>query len=226
MEINGLNEYIIPQLFYFDDFVVFDIGMNRAYASLKFANFDNCSRVYGFEIDKFTYERAIDNIKLNPKLDNKITTYNIGLSDENNTVDLYCIDGYDGLNTMISDFTNVQPSLKHFKENLNLKTAEVKMASEIISNIIESDQIISKKVLKIDTEGAEYKIINDLIKSGLITQMDVILGEGHNFSDDDFNEDLLNFGFVPIKLNVESFTYSFAYVKKEYYNFWPNSPTF
>ncbi|WP_407432348.1 FkbM family methyltransferase [Methanobrevibacter sp.] len=224
MEVNGLNEYIIPQLFYFDDFVVFDIGMNRAYASLKFANFDNCSKVYGFEIDEFTYQIALDNIKLNPKLENKIKTYNFGLSDEIETVDLYYIDGYDGLNTMIQDFTNIQPVLEHFEDKINVKQAEVKIASEVISDIIKSDNITAKKILKIDTEGAEYKIISDLLKSNLLSQMDVILGEGHNIDDNNFHQDLLNLGFVAIKLNIEEVTYSFAYVKKEYYKFWPNMP--
>ena len=217
MEVNGLNEYIIPQLFYFDEFVVFDIGMNRAYASLKFANFDNCSKVYGFEIDEFTYQVALDNIKLNPKLKNKIKTFNFGLSNEIETVDLYYIDGYDGLNTMIEDFTEVQPVLNHFEEEIKVKKSEVKIASEIISDIIKTDKINAKKVLKIDTEGAEYKIISDLLKSGLLSQMDVILGEGHNIKDNNFTDDLLNLGFVPIKLNIEEVTYSFAYVKKDYY---------
>lgn len=225
MEVNGLNEYIIPQLFYFDEFVVFDIGMNRAYASLKFANFDNCSKVYGFEIDEFTYQVALDNIKLNPKLKNKIKTFNFGLSNEIETVDLYYIDGYDGLNTMIEDFTEVQPVLNHFEEEIKVKKSEVKIASEIISDIIKTDKINAKKVLKIDTEGAEYKIISDLLKSGLLSQMDVILGEGHNIKDNNFTDDLLNLGFVPIKLNIEEVTYSFAYVKKEYYKYWPNMPT-
>lgn len=225
MEVNGLNEYLIPQLFYFDDFVVFDIGMNRAYASLKFANFDNCSKVYGFEIDEFTYQIALDNIKLNPKLENKIKTFNFGLSDEIETVDLYYIDGYDGLNTMIKDFTKVQPVLDHFEEKINVKQAEVKIASDVISDIIKSDKISAKKILKIDTEGAEYKIISDLLKSGLLSQMDVILGEGHNIKENNFTDDLLNLGFVPVKLDIEEVTYTFAYVKKEHFKFWPNMPT-
>ncbi|MBQ2831607.1 FkbM family methyltransferase, partial [Methanobrevibacter sp.] len=224
MEINGLNEYVIPQLYQFEDFVVFDIGMNRAYASLKFANFDNCSHVYGFEIDEFTYERAVDNINFNPSLASKIKPYNFGLSDKDEFVDLYYLDGYDGLNTMISEFTNIQPSLRVFKDNLKVKSVEVKNTTDVISKIIKSDNIDSNIVLKIDTEGAEYKIINDLIESGLINKMDVILGEGHMFSDEDFKDKLNNLGFCEIKWDIESFTYSFAYVKQEYYNFWPNIP--
>ena len=199
--------------------------MNRAYASLKFANFDNCSKVYGFEIDEFTYQVALDNIKLNPRLKDKIMTYNFGLSDDIETVDLYYIDGYDGLNTMIEEFTKVQPVLDHFEKEIKVKQAEVKIASDVISEIIEKDGITAKKILKIDTEGAEYKILSDLLKSGLLSQMDVILGEGHNISENNFTDDLLNLGFVPVKLHIEEATYSFAYVKKEYFKFWPNMPT-
>ena len=90
---------------------------------------------------------------------NKIKTFNFGLSNEIETVDLYYIDGYDGLNTMIEDFTEVQPVLNHFEEEIKVKKSEVKIASEIISDIIKTDKINAKKVLKIDTEGAEYKII-------------------------------------------------------------------
>ena len=113
MEVYGLNEYSIPQLYLFDDFVVFDIGMNRAYAALNFAKYKNCSHVYGFEIDKNTYDIALDNINLNPDIKNKIIPFNLGLSDCDDIVDLYYIEGYDGLNTIIPEFTNVQPSLKY-----------------------------------------------------------------------------------------------------------------
>ena len=44
-EVIGFDGYSVPQLYMFDDFVVFDVGMNRAYASLRFAQFENCSAV-------------------------------------------------------------------------------------------------------------------------------------------------------------------------------------
>ena len=104
MEIYGLNEYMLPIFYKLEDFIVFDIGMNRAYATLKFASFNNCSAIYGFEIDKVTYDKAVENILLNPQLSNKIKTFNIGLSDVDEIVDLYYYDGYDGLNTMMPEF--------------------------------------------------------------------------------------------------------------------------
>lgn len=220
MEVYGLNEYSIPQLYSFEDFVVFDIGMNRAYATLNFANYENCSAVYGFEIDKSTYDVALKNINLNPKIKYKIFPYNMGLSDSDEFVDLYYIDGFDGLNTIIPEFTDVQYSLKSNKDILKTKTVEVKKASKVINEILKKVNLNSKIVLKIDTEGAEYKIISDLIDSGLILNFDVILGEGHVFSNDDFWEKLLNLGFKVVKRSNSSSTYSFALVKREYYEFW------
>lgn len=221
MEVYGLNEYSIPQLYLFDDFVVFDIGMNRAYATLNFAKYKNCSCVYGFEIDKNTYDIALDNINLNPDIKNKIIPFNLGLSDCDDIVDLYYIEGYDGLNTIIPEFTNVQPSLKYNEGTLKTKTVEVKKTSPILKDLINKLDSNSKIVLKIDTEGAEYKIIGDLMNSGLISKIDVILGEGHIFSDDDFREDLINLGFKVVKMDQARFSYSFAMVKEEYYKFWP-----
>lgn len=220
-EIEGLNEYIIPQLYLFDNFVVFDIGMNRAYASLKFANFENCSAVYGFEIDDFTYNCALENISLNPNLSKKIFSFNFGLSDKDEFVDLYYLEGYDGLNTMVEDFTKVHNLFKNNKENLKSKKVEVKNSTNVISDILEKNNINANLVLKIDTEGAEYKILKNLIDSNLINRFDVILGEGHIFSDDDFKNNLHDLGFRVIKLDLESYTYSFAFVKEKYFKFWP-----
>lgn len=221
MEVYGLNEYSIPQLHLFDDFVVFDIGMNRAYATLNFAKYKNCSCVYGFEIDENTYDIALDNINLNPDIKNKIIPFNLGLSDCDDIVDLYYIEGYDGLNTMIPEFTNVQPSLKYNEGTLKTKTVEVKKTTPILKELINKLNPNSKIVLKIDTEGAEYKIIGDLIHSGLISKIDVILGEGHIFSDEDFRNDLINLGFKVVKMDEGRFSYSFAMVKEDYYKFWP-----
>ena len=220
MEIYGLGGYSIPQLYYFEDFVVLDVGMNRAYASLSFANFDNCSAVYGFEIDKSTYDVALDNINLNPSIKDKITPFNIGLSDCDEFVDLYYLDGFDGINTMIPEFTDVQPRLKLNKNTLKSKSVEVKKASPILNKIITNVKSNSKIVLKIDTEGAEYKIIRDLIESNLILKIDVILGEGHIFSDENFIDDLKNLGFKTVKLDKEELAYSFALVKEKYYKYW------
>ena len=219
MEVYGLNEYSIPQLYSFKDFVVIDIGMNRAYATLNFANYENCSAVYGFEIDKSVYDVALYNINLNPNIKHKISSFNIGLSDSDELVDLYYIDGFDGINTMIPEFASIQPDLKS-NASVKTKNVQVKKTSPIINKIISKVNADSKIILKIDTEGAEYKIIGDLINSGLISKIDVIIGEGHIFSDENIIDKLVNIGFKIVKMNKSELTYSFALVKEEYYDFW------
>lgn len=219
-EVIGYNGYSIPQLYDFDEFIVFDVGMNRSYTSLWFANFKNCKHVYGFEIDLDTYNKALSNINLNPHLSNKISPYNIGLSNENEEVDLYYVDGCDGVNTMLKEVVELQPELQDEKK-LNKKMVRVKKASEILSKIIEDNNITSKIVLKIDTEGAEYNIISDLIKTNVISKIDVLLGEGHLFKRKHFCDELKEIGFKQIDLQINSVTYNFAFVKEEYYNKWP-----
>ena len=220
-EVIAFDGYSIPQLYQFDDFVVFDIGMNRGYSVLRFANFDSCSSVYGFEIDEDTYKLAIDNLNFNPILRNKIVTYNFGLSDKEENVNLFYLDGCDGLTTTIESFTNVQSEFRENKNKIKVKMGKVKKATDVIFDIIEKENITSKIVLKIDTEGSEYKIIADLINSGLIKKFDVIIGEGHKFSDDEIGDNLLKFGFEKIEKNIYSETYSFCYVKKEHFKVWP-----
>lgn len=219
-EVIGLNSYIFPQLYQFDEFVVFDVGMNRGYSSLKFANFENCYNVFGFEIDDETHRLALENIHINPTLQDKITTYNFGLSDEEGKVDLYCLEGCDGVNTMFPDIP-IQKEISTKENNKYIKKVNVKKASNVISEIIDNHNITSNIVLKIDTEGAEYKIINDLIKSKLINKFDLIVGEGHFIDGENFESDLLKFGFKKILVNESQFTYDFAYVKEKYYNKWP-----
>ena len=222
-EVIAFDGYSVPQLYQFDDFVVFDIGMNRAYASLRFAEFDNCSAVYGFEIDETTFDKAMDNINFNPDLSKKIHPFNFGLSNENKEAILYYLDGSDGVNTIQKDFTDIQYEFKDNKDKINSKKVAVKNATDVIENIIENENISSKIVLKIDTEGSEYDIVDNLIESGLIYKMDLIIGEGHKFNDRNLADDLLNCGFKKIEFKEKRIVYNFAFIKDEYYDMWPLS---
>lgn len=219
-EVIGFNGYSIPQLYDFDEFIVFDVGMNRSYASLWFANFENCKHVYGFEIDPDTYNKALSNINLNPHLANKITPHNFGLSNQNEEVDLFYVEGCDGVNTMLREVVELQPELQD-ENKLNKKRVHVKKSSEILSKIIKDNNIRSKIVLKIDTEGAEYNIISDLIETDVISKIDVLLGEGHLFKRKHFCDELKERGFIQIDLQINPITYHFAFVKEKYFNVWP-----
>lgn len=220
LEVIAYDSYSVPQLYEFDDFVVFDIGMNRGYSSLRFAEFDNCSRVYGFEIDDVTYDKAVYHKKLNPQLADKLKLHNFGISNKNSKEELYFLKGADTLSTLEPDFVDIEFQLKAAKDKVETKLVEVRRASEVIEHIIERDNIKSKIVLKIDTEGSEYKIIDDLIQSNTINNVDLILGEGHKFCDNDIGLKLENAGFKLIKRTDFDIVYNFAYVKGEYFDKW------
>ena len=220
LEVIAYDSYSVPQLYEFDDFVVFDIGMNRGYSSLRFAEFDNCSMVYGFEIDDVTYDKAVYHKKLNPQLADKLKLHNFGISNKNSKEELYFLKGADTLSTLEPDFVDIEFQLKAAKDKVETKLVEVRRASEVIEHIIERDNIKSKIVLKIDTEGSEYKIIDDLIQSNTINNVDLILGEGHKFCDEDIGLKLENAGFKLIKRTDFDIVYNFAYVKGEYFDKW------
>lgn len=219
-EVIAYDTYSVPQLYEFEDFVVFDIGMNRGYASLRFAEFNNCSRVYGFEIDDVTYNKAVYHKKLNPQLADKLRFYNFGISDKNSSETLYYVKGADTKSTIEADYVDMQYPLKAAKDKVETKIVEVRRASDVIENIIKEDNIKSKIVLKIDTEGSEYKIIDDLIQTNAIQNIDLIMGEVHKFVDDQIDLKLENAGFKLIKMVDGESVYTFAYVKEEYFDKW------
>lgn len=158
--------YMLPPQIALTDFVVFDVGMNRGYATLYFANKAHCRHVYGFELVKSTYQIALENISLNPQLASKITTYNYGLWDKDVNVNIRedSIDGHSAvLDTAPSESRNV-----------------VKRSSTIFRSLFGMIDFPCLKVLKIDVEGAEYIILDELNKAGVIAEFDIIVGEYHD----------------------------------------------
>ena len=220
-EIYGRDGYSVPQLYQFKEFVVFDIGMNRGYAALKFANYDSCKAVYGFEINQDTYDFALENLDLNPELANKIKAHNFGLSDEDGEIDIYCLPGFDGITTTELEFTNVQSEWLKWKEQMKIEKARIKEASAIILDIIKKDNINSNIVLKIDTEGSEHKILDNLIDNDLLDKVDLIMGENHLLGED-LDEKLVGFKNISKKFYTDNI-YSFCYVKDKYFKKLPQA---
>lgn len=163
------------------DFCVFDVGMNRGLASLFFAKQPTCKRVFGFELSPKTFEWALQNFALNSDLKEKITPHNFGLWAENGQVDICDCSKADG-NTCISSCVSEQDYLRSKMQNKNhlVAKADVKKSSAVFSSLIDERKPDEKKVLKIDIEGAEYVVFEDLYKHNVLQQFDVIIGEAHN----------------------------------------------
>jgi len=198
-EIFTQNSYLSPKLYEYEEFIFFDIGMHRGYASLAIGQMDSCKAVYGFEIDLNTFNFAQENFALNPRIARKINSYQFGLSDSDKEVNICSIPLSDGRTTIEDNLLNLNPSERD-KYTLT-KRAKIKKASKVLNQIIEKENITSKIVLKIDTEGAEYEILDDLYHSGILNKIDLIMGECHYGMEkledylDEFNQEQLDYQY-------------------------------
>ncbi len=153
--------------------IVIDIGMNIGSASLMFASKDDVEAVYSFEIDKFTFERAQQNIKLNDEaIQNKLHIYNVGLGKED-TLERYYFH-----KTETGKSAGMKKCINEECYSQDTVEIEVRKASSALKDIISNYN--GKIVMKIDCEGAEYEIFEELKASGLLKKIDVILGEWHD----------------------------------------------
>lgn len=166
--------YTLPPIISDKTFSVFDVGMNRGYSALFFANMANCDMVYGFELDPNIYNKWIlKNLELNDLLAKKIKSYNFGLWNNTEVVNIQ------------SDGNDYQTRIRGIKNDNKgqfntLREAKVKQASSVFTELFSLIEKTQLKVLKIDIEGAEYAVFEDLFNHGLLQQFDLIIGECHD----------------------------------------------
>jgi FkbM family methyltransferase len=172
-----IEEICIDQLYDFhaqENYVVCDVGMNVAVSVLYFASFDNVGKVYGYEPFLQTYKRASENIELNPGLKEKIETFNYGLGNTDEWLEVPLPeDGFLGGSTT-KDFIDELPA--------ELKKNSVKVEIRNICNVIKKikqSHPEQKILLKLDCEGAEYDIMQELEKQNMINDIAVYMIEFH-----------------------------------------------
>jgi len=149
-----------------DDYCVIDIGANIGDTALYYASLKNVSKVYAYEPFLSTYNKAIKNIALNPDLSDKIQLFNFGVSNEN--LELF-IDAPKN--------STFGASINHLQKGGD--RLEIKDASALLESIIKTHLGKQKNLLKLDCEGSEYDIVESLDKSGLLSKIDVLIGEWH-----------------------------------------------
>jgi FkbM family methyltransferase len=183
-------EIFQQELYKFDEalltkekYTVFDIGANRGYTALYFAQKYWCEYVYGYELMPETYKYALKSIELNTKLKNKIKLLNFGLGKFNKTISGYHIPYLDGISSIDKDFliSFVASTYPEAIDSVMETPCEIKKASEVSKEIIEENNI-SNIIFKIDVEGAEYDIIDDLSENypEVFDKIEIIIGEAHN----------------------------------------------
>lgn len=154
-----------------EQYFVIDVGMNIGCATLYFAGQENVTSVYGFEPFKGVYDKAVLNISRNCKaIQEKVHVYNIGLGAKDG-IEKYI--AHEGIYES-AGIKKVQDGAEHSD---NIIEINIRQASLILEEIISKHE--EKCLLKIDCEGAEYGIFEDLIKSGCMDNIDVIIMEWH-----------------------------------------------
>lgn len=190
--------HILNEVFVKDDYdfmtgsksIVIDIGANVGITSLFFSRLDYVDKIYAFEPVKDTFDQAQYNMSLNSAVHKMATIKNIGLG-KNNRKEVFLFDKEWKGNTGVRGVAS--PS---YSNNNNAKEIEVTIASATveIGEILE-ENTNRNIILKMDCEGAEYEILEDLFQSGMIREIDVLLLEWHDKGAASIEKILLDSGF-------------------------------
>ena len=154
------------------ELVVADVGMNVGYASLRFASMAWVQEVHAFEPFGLPFSRAIENFELNPGIRSKIFPHEFGLFDAN----LQRQVRYD-------DQHPLSTSIRGAGSGTDV-TIQLREASSALGPIIRRAKARGCRfLLKLDCEGSEFPIIENLHSAGLLKEIDVLLLEWHKWWD-------------------------------------------
>ena len=166
---------------------VIDIGMNVGLASLSFAARSEVREVHGFEPFASTFERAADNLALNPSLAAKITAYRAGLADRDWSGDIrVATTPHSGSRTTLGAAEGDPVFI------------ELRDAGRTLAPIIERARAQGRRiVMKVDCEGSEFAVFESLDRAGLFGAIDAIMIEWHRIFPTKGRHDL----FAPLQRN-------------------------
>lgn len=178
--------------------VAIDVGLNVGGASLYFANQEGVEKVYGYEPFRETFEAAACNLSQCIK-SGKACIFRYGISNENAVREI----GFNG------DMSCGQSTLADVREhsyrkylgwglaapgNERMEEIEVRKASETFGPILD-EHAGCNIILKMDCEGEEYAILEELSQCGMLKKFKFIMMEWHYRGADILLECLEQSGF-------------------------------
>ena len=169
------------------DVCVIDIGMNAGLASLLFASKREVREVHSFEPFRNTFDRAVENIALNPRLAGKIRAHNFGMSDHDfdDTIIVPVAGDSGSASTLsVADGMPVHITLKD--------------AGAYLAPIIGRARAAGRRVIvKVDCEGSEFAVFESLERRGLLEQIAAFMVEWHAIFETRTQETLI----APLRAN-------------------------
>lgn len=184
----GINNYgsfrDTGELFFFKKIsklnikTIFDIGANIGLYSIELEKHINSAHYYLFEPHPHIYR------KLHHKLNDYqyMSLYNIGFSDQEEITELYVDEDK-------TNFTLSSLNKEVLREKSNIKSVNVNIQQ--LDSFIKTNDIEEVTLLKIDTEGNEYKILlgcSESLNKGLIKIIQFEFNEMNIFTNTTFHQ--------------------------------------
>lgn len=176
-EILIINEIFVENDYGFftdEKVVLIDIGANIGIASIFFSQNINISKIYAFEPVEKTFKQALINFEMNKHFLKVEKFNNYGLAkDDRKDIFLF--------NNNVKGNTGVRGSLS----SSFIASLVVEVEVELRNTTTEIEKIItenpkSKIAIKMDCEGGEYEIFENLEYSGCIKKVDYLIMEWHD----------------------------------------------
>ena len=156
--------------------IVIDIGANIGISSLFFSRLKCVEKIYSFEPVPETYQQAKNNLSLNESINKVVQLNNFGLG-KNNRSEVFIFNkemkGNTGVRGLLS------PSYAANSNNFIEVEVSIRDVSEVFSQICNENKG-KKVVVKMDCEGAEYEIFENLSNSNVLSTIDVFMIEWHD----------------------------------------------
>jgi len=203
-EFNNVCEVMLDQIYNYyvnngRQDIVLDVGMNIGDSVLYFLQCSNVKKVYGYEPFRETFISAQENLRdflnnperveifqygISDKSEKRTITFNSGMTCGQSTIENVREKAY----TMYVDWGLVSQADEEMEQ------IEVKNATEVFGTIIKNYPECNI-ILKMDCEGEEYGILENLLQSGLLCKISFIILEWHYRGKDVLLEYLRKAGF-------------------------------
>lgn len=155
---NYLRNLILSQK---TPFVFIDVGVNQGLYSIIAGKSVNCTQVYAFEPVRETYKMCVENVVKNSVFD-KVDVFPSAISDVNGFLKINITEGHSG-----------KASLKDYADDTSFEYVN-SLNYESLSKMIKCD---TRMVVKIDVEGHEEVVIDELFKAAFAKNIDTLFFE-------------------------------------------------
>jgi FkbM family methyltransferase len=182
-------ELMFTKLFLKSNSIFFDVGAGFGDYSLVAASSIKKGKIYSFEPLNEEIKRLQQNIKIN-NLEKIISVNNNVVSNTNGYVNF--------LVSKVNEMSHIALQKTELKNSIKKKSVS-------INNFVKKQKIKNINLLKIDVEGAEYKVLkgaNELLKK---QKIDVMIVE---FNSNQRNNDSYRVSLIEYLENLNYFTYS------------------